>query len=361
MAVAAAMVLAAPAATAEIRIGLGAVLSGDVSWIGEQHEFGVHRAVADINGRGGLLGQTVSLVALDDACQGEQGAAVAEQLVDENVVFVSGHTCSGASLAAAPIYEAAGILMISPSSTNPALTEAGWSYVFRVTGRDDEQGRVAGDLLADRWADRNIAIVHDSLAYGQRLAEETQRQLVERGIEPVLFEGFTAGQVDFGDLLDRLEAAAVDVLYAGSYHVDASLILKQASQRGLELQLVGGDAFAGEDFLLFTGEDGVGTVFTFGPDARDHPMAADVVRAFRDEEGFEPVGYTLHSYATVQVWAAAVEAAGTTEAAAVAEALRSNTFDTVLGSLGFDEKGDVIGIEGYVWYVWGDGQHARLE
>ena len=356
-----AAMLVAHDARAEMRIGLPAVLSGDVSWIGEQHEIGAHRAVADINAAGGLLGEQVVMVTLDDACNPDQAAAVANQLVSEQVVFVNGHTCSGASIAAAPIYEQAGILMISPSSTNPAVTDAGISGVFRVCGRDDDQGRVAGDYLAEHWADKNIGIVHDGLAYGRGLAEQTKRRLNALGVEEVLYESFEASQAEYTALVDKLEAAEVDVLYAGSYQADASVILTQASERGLEFQLVAGDAFASDDWLLFAGEAGKGTLFTFGPDARSIPAAAEVVEVFRNEEGFEPAGYTLYSYATVQVWADAVRRAGTTDAARVADALRSSSFDTVLGTISFDEKGDVVGVESYVWYLWGDVEYAPVD
>jgi branched-chain amino acid transport system substrate-binding protein len=348
-------------AEAEIRIGLAAVLSGDVSWIGEQQEIGARRAVADINVAGGLLGEQVELVTLDDSCDPELAAAVARQLIEEQVVFVNGHSCSGASLAAAPLYSEAGILMITSSSTNPALTEAGWSTVFRVTGRDDDQGRLAGNFIADRWPDAKIAIVHDGLAYGMGLAEETLRQLSARGIEPAIYEAFDAGQVDFTDIVDRLEAAEIEVIYAGSYHVEAAMILKQAVQRGMDLQLIGGDALAGDDFLIYTGEEGVGTLFTFGPDPRDLPSGAEVVRAFREEEGFEPAGYTLHSYAAVQVWAEAVRRAQSTDADAVAAALRSDAFESVLGTLHFDGKGDVSGGADYMFYIWGDDSHRPFD
>lgn len=346
---------------AQIKIGFAAVLSGDVSWIGEQQEIGSHRAVADINAAGGLLGQQVELVVLDDFCNPAQAAAVARQLVDEAVVFVHGHTCSGASLEAAPIYQDAGILMISSSSTNPALTDAGRPNVFRVCGRDDDQGTVAGDYLADHWADKNIAVIHDSLAYGQGLAEETKRRLDERKVPTALFEGFEAGQPDYSSLVDKLEAARIDVLYMGSYLADVSVILKQAKARGMNLQAVSGDAIASDDFVLFSGQAGVGTLFTFGPDAREIPAAASVARAIRDEEGFEPAGYTLYGYAAVQVWAAAVRQAQSSATDAVAKILRSASFDSVLGTVSFDEKGDIVGVDNYVWYVWGEEKYSRLK
>jgi len=365
LAAACAAVIATAASTgsaaAEIRIALAAVLSGDVSWIGEQQEIGARRAVADINAEGGLLGRRVSLLALDDSCDPELAAAVARQLVEEEVVFVNGHSCSGASLAAAPIYVEAGILMISNSSTSPAFTESGWPTVFRVTGRDDDQGRIAADFIAGRWQGDRVAVLHDGQAYGQGLAEATARRLQEQGVEPAIFEAFEPGQVDFAELLDRLEAQGTEVVYAGSYHVESSMLLRQAAQRGMSLQLMGGDALAGDDFLLYTGPEGIGTIFTFGPDPRDLAGAEEVVRAFRDEEDFEPAGYTLHSYAAIQVWAEAVRRSESLEAGTLAATLREGSFDTVLGELRFDDKGDVTGGADYMLYVWDEDAQRPLD
>ena len=125
------------------------------------------------------------------------------------------------------------------------------------------------------------------------------------------------------------------------------------------VQPVGGDSLTATDFWMITGPTGEGTLLTFGPDHRESEAAREVVDRFR-AQGFEPAGYTLYSYGAVQVWAEAVEKAGTLELDAVIETLRSDEFDTVLGRIGFDEKGDVTA-PGYVWYVWKDGEHRQLK
>ena len=301
------------------------------------------------------------LVQVDDACDENQAVAAAKQLVDEGVVFVDGHNCSHTSIAASAIYGDAGIVMISPASTNPRVTDEGGNHVFRVAGRDDEQGTVAGDHLADDWAGAKVAIVHDGQAYGQGLAEATKKQLNERGIEEVLFEQYQPSLADYTTLVDQLLAAEADVVYVGGYVNEAALILRQSNERGGKLQLVSGDGIATDDFLIVSGEAGVGTWFTFGPDARDNPAAADVVARFREEEGFEPAGYTLNSYAAVQVWAQAVEQAGSVEAKLAIGALKEGTFDTVLGEISFDEKGDVTGVDTFVWYVWEEDAYVPVK
>lgn len=349
------------AAQAEIKIGVAGPLTGTAQGIGEQQQAGAQRAVADINANGGLLGQQLALISVDDGCEPKQAEAAARQLVSQGVVFVAGSMCSGASIAESPIYEAAGIVMISPGSTNPKVTEAGHKNVFRVAGRDDKQGIVAGDYLADNYAKSKLAIIHDGQAYGLGLAEETKKQLNKRGVTEVMFESYLPEQKDYLSLVEKLSATKIDVLYVGGYVSDIALIIRQAKKKLPTLKLVSGDTLASEDFLIIAGEAGEGAYFTFGPDIRLRPEAATIVAAFRDKDGYEPAGYTLYSYGAVQAWAQAVQQAGALESAGVINALHKGTFDTVLGKIGFDEKGDVTGMSAFVWYLTGKENYAPVE
>ena len=155
--------------------------------------------------------------------------------------------------------------MISPASTNPKLTDEGGDNVFRISGRDDLQGEVAGDYLADQWAGKAIAILHDQTTYGKGLAEETGKQLNERGITEAMFEAFTPGECDYSALVSRMEAAGIDVFYVGGYSAEAALILRQAQTRGFDAQFVSGDAIVTEDFWLIAGPAGEGALMTFPP------------------------------------------------------------------------------------------------
>ena len=285
--------------------------------------------------------------------------AVANKLVSDGVVFVAGHTCSHSSIPASKIYEEAGIIMISPASTNPRLTDEGGDNVFRVCGRDDQQGIVAGDYLADAWADKKIAILHDNSTYGKGLADETRKQLNKRGVQEAMYEVYVPGKWDYSPLVSEMQSSSIDVFYIGGYAPEAALILRQAHALDDQIQLVGGDSLTTDEFWMITGPAGEGALVTFGPDPRANAEAAPVVKQFRDQ-GFEPSGYTLHTYAAVQVWAQAVEKAGSLELDAVVKTLHSDEFDTVLGRIGFDEKGDVTA-PGYVWYVWEDGEYHQLK
>jgi branched-chain amino acid transport system substrate-binding protein len=184
-------------AQADILIGVPAVMSGPNASMGYPMQRSVAMAVADLNEKGGVLGQRIRTLVVDDYCDPEQAVAAAHKLVDAGVALVVGHNCSGAAIPASKVYAAAGILMFAPDATNPALTEQGLPNVFRPNGRDDEQGRIAGDYLADHWSRKRIAIVHDGSVYGKGLAEETKKRLNERGVSETFFEAITPGMNDY--------------------------------------------------------------------------------------------------------------------------------------------------------------------
>jgi len=346
-------------AQAEILIGGAGPNTGPLAWIGEQMQRGAEMAVTDINAVGGVLGEQVRLITVDDFCDPEQAVAAAKKLVSEAVIFVDGHYCSGASIPASEVYEMAGVLQISPASTNPLLTDQGRANVFRVIGRDDAQGIVAGNYLADRWAGKKIAIFHDGTTYGKGLADETRKQLHKRSVHEAVYQAYVPGRDDYSSETALLQGADIDVLYVGGYHTEVALMARAARDRGYSLQFVSGDAMATEELNLIAGPAVEGILFTFVADPRQNAEAAPVVDRFR-AENFEPTGYTLHSYAAVQVWAQAVEKAGSLELKDVIAALHGQEFDTVLGRVDFDEKGDLT-TQNWVWYVWRGGEYVLAE
>jgi len=211
-------------AHAEILIGVAGAITGRLSWIGEQGQRGTEMAVADVNASGGLLSQNVRLITADDFCDPEQAVIAAQNLVSEGVVFVVGHFCSGASIAASKVYEAAGVLQISSSSTNPLLTEQGRANVFRVIGRDDAQGIVAGRYLAEHWGGKKIAILQDGTVYGKGLADETRKELNRRGVTEAIDKAYLPGKEDYSAEMTELQTAKIDVVYIGGYHTEVALI-----------------------------------------------------------------------------------------------------------------------------------------
>ena len=269
--------LAATAAKAEIKIATAGPMTGQYASFGEQMRRGAEMAVADINAAGGVLGQQLQLSIGDDACDPKQAVAVANKMVSDGIVFMAGHFCSGSSIPASQVYTEEGILQISPASTNPKLTEEGGDNVFRVCGRDDQQGIVAGDMLADKFGKKKIAILHDKTAYGKGLADETKKQLNKRGIKEAMYEAYTAGEKDYSAIISKMKAAGIDVFYLGGYHTEAGLMVRQAREQGYGVQLVSGDALVTDEYWKITGDAGEGTLMTFSPDPRKNPVANPVV------------------------------------------------------------------------------------
>ena len=343
------------AAWADIIIATAGPMTGQYASFGEQMRRGAEMAVADLNAKGGVMGQKLVLKIGDDACDPKQAVAVANKFVSEKVVFVAGHFCSGSSIPASKVYTEEGILQISPASTNPKLTEEGGPNVFRTCGRDDQQGTVAGNYLADHFKGKKIAIIQDKTAYGKGLADETKKQLNKRGIKETMYEAYTAGEKDYSALVSKMKNAGIDVVYVGGYHTEAGLMIRQAREQGYNVQLVSGDALVTDEYWKITGKAGQGTLMTFSPDPRKNPAAAAVVQKFRAQK-YEPEGYTLYTYGAIQAWAEAATKAKSTNWKKVADALHKNKFNTVLGKIGFDKKGDVTA-PGYVFYVWKNGKY----
>src|SRR3954447_11166183 len=293
---------------------------------GEEMTRGTEMAVRDVNDRGGVNGERLRLLIADDACDPDQALRVAEELARQRVALVVGHFCSGASIAASKVYHEAGVLMISPASTNPRLTEQGFANVFRIAGRDDVQGAFAADYVVDHGLAERVAIVHDGTAFGEGIADEFRRRLGERGV-PVAMDGAIAqGDRDFTPLIGRMREAGVRLVYFGGYHVEAGLFARQAHDQGLAARLVVNSAMVNREFWDLAGGGGEGTLMTFGPDPRELPAAAGVVRRF-EAEGYSPEGRTLLVYAAVQVFAEAARRAGSTDLGPLVEALHAGTYD----------------------------------
>jgi branched-chain amino acid transport system substrate-binding protein len=348
------LALTAGAARADTLLGVAGPASGPNAWLGELTQHGFDLAVDDLNVAGGVLGQQVRSVAADDFCDPDQGQAAAAKLVADRVAAVIGHQCSGAAIAASPAYGEAGVVLVSNAATNPRLTELGIPTVFRVVGRDDQQGAIAAAYLATVWRDRPIAIVHDGQAYGKGLAEEVRKGLAQHGVRESLFTAIQPGQPDYGPLVDQLRERGIAVLHYSGYAPEAGLIARQAKAAGLALQLVCGDGTSSEDFRLVAGEAAEGTLLTNLADPSNRSEAASVVARMR-AMGEKVLPSGLYAYAAVQAWAQAARAAGSTDGKAVAAALRAGSFDTIVGRLGFDAKGDVTGVDTFRWYRWHAG------
>lgn len=335
----------------QLKIAVAAPMTGKDAAFGSQLRNGAIQAVEDLNAAGGIMGQQISLSVEDDNGDPKQGVSIANKVAGEGVKLLIGHFNSGVSIPASDVYHENGILMVSPGSTNPALTDRGLWNVFRVCGRDDQQGTVAGQYIAQNLADRNIAIIHDKTTYGKGLADETKKAINAAGITEVLYEGINSGEKDFSALIAKLKEAETQLVYFGGVHTEAGLIARQMRDQGLDATLMGGDGIATDEFAAIAGPAAEGTLMTFAPDPRKRPEAAEALKAF-EAKGVTPEAYTLYAYAVAQILKQAAEAANSLDPKALAEQLRSGqNFDTVIGTIGFNDKGDVNRLD-YTMYTW---------
>jgi branched-chain amino acid transport system substrate-binding protein len=344
------VIFAGQAAAQDITIAAAGPMTGGQATFGRQMRNGAEQAVADINAAGGVLGRKLKLTIGDDACDPKQARSVAEKLSEAQVAVVIGHYCSSSSIPASDAYLDGNILQITPASTNPLFTERGMWNTFRVCGRDDQQGGFAAAYLAKNFKGKNIAIINDKTTYGKGLADEVKKALNAGGVKEKLNESYNQGDKDFTALVSKLKLNGIDIVYDGGYHQEAGLIVRQMRDQGLATILMAGDAMADHEFSSITGPAGDGALFTFGPDPRKRPAAAAIVKSFKDK-GTDPEGYTLYTYAAVQIWAQAADKAKTIDPQKVAAAIHDGTWDTVLGPITFDKKGDITAI-GWAVFRW---------
>ncbi len=187
----------------ELKLGVLGPVTGPNAAFGKQLTDGAAQAVADLNAKGGILGRRITIVTGDDASVPAQGVSVANKLTSEGVRHVVGPFNSGVMLPASEIYAENGAIMITPSATNPKITERGLWNVFRTCGRDDQQGAVAADYIAKNFQGKKVAVIHDKTPYGQGLASETQKAMNAKGVKEVMFEGVNVGEKDFSALIHQ--------------------------------------------------------------------------------------------------------------------------------------------------------------
>lgn len=351
--------LSATGSLAQIKLGVAGPITGPSAAFGAQLRNGAEQAVEDINASGGILGQKITLHLGDDVSDPKQGVSVANKMVGEEVRLVVGHFNSGVTLPASEIYAENNILMISPSATNPKITERKLWNVFRTCGRDDQQGLVAAAHIVKNFAGKRIAIIHDKTTYGQGLADETRKAMSAKGLKDVLYEGVNTGEKDFSALVAKLKAAKIDLMYWGGLHTELGLIIRQSRDVGFNIQVMGADGIVSDEFASIGGPGVEGTLMTFPPEPRNRPEAAAVIKRFEAKK-INPEAYTLYSYAAVQVMKQAAEKAKSLDSRKMAEAIHSGMeFNTVLGKMSYDKKGDRTNLD-YTVYTWKKGADGKV-
>lgn len=336
-----------------IKIGVAAPLTGDLAKIGQDIANSARMAVEEFNKTGGVNGKLVELLTMDDKADPKEGLLVANKLVSSNVVGVIGHLNSGVSIpASTEVYSPNGILMISPASTNPDLTEKGKpGLVFRTIGRDDQQGRVAADFATKRKF-KNVIILHDKTQYGQGLADEFKGNISKAGLKVLLYEGIVRGDKDFRSILTKVKGQNPDLLFFGGVYPEAGLLAKQAREVGLRAPLLTGDGVYDQQFVKIAGvQAAAGTFITF-PRAPQGPFMAEYKKQFG-----EPGPYSGYTYDATRILLQAVKKVGEADKTRIAQMVgQTRNFDGVTGKITFTAKGDLDKTSFIVWQVDPKGQ-----
>src|SRR5580693_8080419 len=350
-AVFAAALAAAGAASAQIKMGVAGPITGPNAAFGAQLTMGTQQAVDDINKAGGILGQQITLEQGDDVSDPKQGVSVANKFVGDGVKFVIGHFNSGVTIPASDVYAENGILFITPSATNPKITDRKLWDAFRTCGRDDQQGMVWAEFARDKLKGKKIAVIHDKTTYGKGLADAALDNMHKFGVKEVRYEGVNTGEKDYSAIVSKIKDSGADYLMWGGLHTEGGLILRQMRDQGMNTVMISGDGITDSEFAAIGGLGVEGTLMTFGPEPRNNPNAKEAVASFK-AKGFDPQGYTLYSYAAVQIIKQAAEKANSLDPKKVAEVMHSGIpFHTVIGDISYDKKGDRTTVD-YVWYVW---------
>lgn len=342
----------------EIRIGVAGPMTGDQSKLGGDLERGVRLAVEEWNARGGIAGKTIVLEVGDDQRDPKQAVSVANKMVNLGVVGLVGHYNSSASIPASSVYHDAGIPMITPASTNPRLTEQGFKNVFRVVGRDDQQGNVAAQFIATELKAKRVAILHDKTTYGQGLAEELRKSLGQyktSGLELVSFNGLTQGDKDFRGILTSLKEKNLDLFFFGGMFPEGGLLVKQAQEVGLNVPMMSGDGVIDPKFIEIAGIAAEGTYLTFTPDTAKLPQATDFLKKYRAKYGNDLAPYAIYAYDAANILLSALSDTANGKGQVLIEAIRQMKYQGALGSLSFDEKGDVTESPYIVWITKNQG------
>jgi len=343
-----------------IKIAVVGPHSGELASYGIPTIKAVELVVAEWNDRGGVLGKQIELVIEDDVCKPEIAANSAAKVVGEGVVAVIGHICSGATKSALGIYKEAGIPTISPSATNPPLTQSGeYPNFFRTIAPDDAQAATDAEFISTTLGLTKVAVLHDKQDYGKGFADFSVEALKSLGIETVIYEGITVGEEDYFAVLTKIAYSDAQGIVYGGYHPEASKLVQNMSQMGLKIPFISDDGVKDDTFIQVAGEYAEG-VYASGPqDTSDNPMSQKAIADHKAAYGEDHGAFFLNGYAAAIALLNAIETAGSTDGKAIMQALRSNYVETPLGNISFDEKGDAIGV-GFAVYQVRNGVYVEL-
>lgn len=344
-----------------IKIAVVGPITGPVAQYGKMQMDGASVAVEQINAKGGVLGKKLEAVLLDDVCEPRQAVAIANRVVSQGIKFVVGHLCSSATQPATDIYDEDQILMITPAATNPAITEGKYPLIFRTIGLDQKQGAIAGEYIVNQVKPKNMAILHDKQQYGEGVATEVKKYVEAKGITPVMFDGLSKGQTNFSALITKMQSKKVDFVYYGGYHPELGILLRQARERGFDAGFMGPEGVGNKDISAIAGEASEGLLVTLPADFSKDPANKELIEVFKAKK-IDPTGpFVMPSYAAVQIIAETIAKTKSTDPVKIAEVMHATEYATPIGTVKYDEKGDLQDFK-FVVFTWhADGSKTEAK
>ncbi|WP_031483709.1 branched-chain amino acid ABC transporter substrate-binding protein [Maridesulfovibrio frigidus] len=353
---------AAPASTGKIILGVAGAHSGDLASYGLPTVEAAKLVAAAVNAAGGINGAQVEILTEDDQCKPEFATNAAFKLVSDKANIVLGHICSGATKAALPIYKESNLVCMSPSATNPPLTQSGdYPNFFRTIASDDAQAALATDFAMDTLGLKTIAIIHDKGDYGKGFAGFAKKY-IEEGTKAkvILFEGVTPGAVDYSAVVQKIKGSGADGVIYGGYHPEASKIITQLRKKKIMIPFISDDGVKDQTFINVAGKSAEGVYATGPRDITANPMYKVAMEQFKASHDGEPGAFFFEAYSAAQALLKAVEHAGSTDYDKIVYALRNEEVETPVGKIKFDSKGDAIGV-GFSMYQVKDGKYVEVK
>lgn len=356
------MVFSVPGfASDTVKIGVGGVISGDLAPYGISALRGAEIAIDDLNAKGGILGKKIELLIGDDVCKPEVAVNMATKLVSDGAQMIVGHVCSGATIAANKIYKDAGLLVVSPASTNDDLTLKGeHPNFFRTISYDGAQADLMTSYIKNNLKVTKVALIHDKGDYGKGQMELAKKYFEKLGgIEIVLFEGVTTGAVDYTAIVQKIKRSKAELTMWGGYHSDASKIVGLIKKKKVDTIFFGADGIIGDNFTTLAGKYAEGVYATGPNDTSNNPLYKALTVKHQKKYGEDPGTFFYNGYACVQALAAAAEKAGAIDYEKMRAAMFENKIDSPLGPISFDKNGDVVGA-GFSVYQVQNGKYTQV-
>ena len=345
-----------------IKLGVAGPHSGDLASYGIPTVKAAELVVKEVNAKGGVLGKKVELLVEDDVCKPEVATNTATKLLSDKVDVVLGHICSGATRAAMGIYKDSKIIAMSPSATNPALTQSGdYPNFYRTIASDDAQAKLEVDFALEVLKVKKIAVLHDKGDYGKGLAEFVKSFLEKspKG-KVVLYEGITPGAVDYSAIVQKIKRSRAEAVIFGGYHPEASKIVSQMRKKRMKTIFISDDGVKDDTFIKVARKYAEGVYATGPKDVSKNPMAIAATEAHKKAYGKDPGAFFLNAYAATLALLNGIEKAGSTDYNAVEKALRTQFVETPLGKIRFDERGDAVGV-GFSMYQVQNGVFVEMK